>query len=77
MLLWGRFDWNSGCHGNIYALMGENKKKIFLSESTRPTALIFGMLQWLMVFYINCANYAPEVKFGHAPGSVVSIDLLL
>ena len=21
-----------------------------------------------MVLYINCANHAPEVKFGHAPG---------
>ena len=21
-----------------------------------------------MVFYINCANHAPGVKFGHAPG---------
>ena len=43
-------------------------KKIFFSETTRPTALIFGMLQWLMVLYINCAIHAPGVKFGHAPG---------
>ena len=47
--------------------MGKTKK-IFFSETTRPTALIFGMWQWLMVLYINCAIHAPEVKFGHAPG---------
>ena len=47
------------------------------SESTGLTALIFGMWQWrLVVHYINCANHAPVVKFGHAPGSIVSIDLL-
>ena len=48
-------------------------KKIFFSETTRPTALIFGMSQWLMALYINCAIHAPGVKFGHAPG----VDSLL
>ena len=43
-------------------------KKIFFSETTGPTALIFGMWQLLMVLYINCASHAPGVKFGHAPG---------
>ena len=43
-------------------------KKIFFSETTRPTALIFCMWQWLMVLYINCASHVPGVKFGHAPG---------
>ena len=43
-------------------------KKIFFSETTGPTALIFGMWQWVMVLYINCANHAPGVKFGYAPG---------
>ena len=47
--------------------MGKTKK-IFFSETTRPTALIFGMWQWLMVLYINCASHAPGVKFGHTPG---------
>ena len=42
-------------------------KKIFFSETTRPTALLFGMWQWLMVLYINCAIHAPGVKFGQAP----------
>ena len=63
-------------------LLWEKNSKIFFSETTGPTALIFGMWQWLMVLYINCASHAPGVKFGHAPGggggggSIVSIDLL-
>ena len=48
-------------------LLWEKNSKIF-SETTGPTALIFGMWQWLMVLYINCASHAPGVKFGHAPG---------
>ena len=48
-------------------LLWEKNKKIFFSETTGPTALIFGMLQWLMVLYINCAIHAPGVKFGQAP----------
>ena len=49
-------------------LLWEKNSKIFFSETTGPTALIFGMWQWLMVLYINCASHAPGVKFGHAPG---------
>ena len=49
-------------------LLWEKNSKIFSSETTGPTALIFGMWQWLMVLYINCASHAPGVKFGHAPG---------
>ena len=56
--------------------MGKTKK-IFFSETTRPTALIFGMWQWLMVLYINCASHAPGIKFGHAPGVDSFIDLQL
>ena len=48
--------------------MGKKLKNLFISETTGPTALIFCMWQWLMVFYINCANHVPGVKFGHAPG---------
>ena len=44
------------------------KSKIFFSETTVHTALIFCMWQWLIVLYINCASHAPGVKFGHAPG---------
>ena len=46
----------------------EKISKIFFSETTGHTALIFCMWQWLMVLYINCASHAPGVKFGHAPG---------
>ena len=49
-------------------LLWEKNKKIFFSETTGPTALIFCRWQWLMVLYINYANHAPGVKFGHAPG---------
>ena len=45
-------------------LLWEKKKNL----TTGPTALIFRTWQWLMVLYINCANHAPGVKFGHAPG---------
>ena len=48
--------------------IGKKLKKMFFSETTRPTALIFGIKQWLMVLYINCANHVPGVKFGHATG---------
>ena len=68
-------------------LLWEKKSKIFFSETTGPSALIFCMWQWLMVLYINCANHVPGVKFGHSPGVdslhrnrsrrlIVSIDLL-
>ena len=53
---------------SLHRLTMGKKKKIFFSEATGPTALIFCMWQWLMVIYINCANHAPGVKFGHAPG---------
>ena len=49
-------------------LLWEKNKKIFFSETTGPTALILCTWQWLMVLYINCANHAPGVKFGHATG---------
>ena len=49
-------------------LLWEKNSKIFFSETTGHTALIFCMWQWLMVLYINCASHAPGVKFGHATG---------
>ena len=42
--------------------------KIFLSEITRPRALIFGMQHYLMVLYQSCSNYFPGVKIGPALG---------
>ena len=62
---------------SLHRLTMGKKSKIFFSETTGPTALIFCMWQWLMVLYINCANHVPGVKFGHARGSIVSIDLQL
>ena len=53
---------------SLHRLTMGKKIKIFFSETTGPTAWIFGMWQWLMVLYINCASHAPGVKFGHAPG---------
>ena len=47
-------------------LLWEKNSKIFFSETTGPTALIFCMWQWLMVLYINYAIHAPGVKFGQA-----------
>ena len=43
-------------------------KKIFLSETTRPRTLIFGMMHYLVVFYQVCSNYTPGVKNGPSPG---------
>ena len=62
-----KFGHAPGVDSLLRLTMGK-KLKIFFSETTGPTALIFGMWQWLMVLYINCASHAPGVKFGHAPG---------
>ena len=62
---------------SLHRLTMGKKPKIFFSETTGPTALIFGMWQLLMVLYINCASHAPGVKFGHALGWIFSIDLQL
>ena len=35
------------------------------SETMRPTAYIFSMLQCLVVLYINPANHTPGVQIGH------------
>ena len=49
-------------------LQWDKTKNIFFSETTRTRASIFCMLQCLKVSNINCANHAPGVKVGHAPG---------
>ena len=49
-------------------LYREQHEKIFLSETTRPRALIFGMKQRLVDFYQVCSNYTPGAKNGPAPG---------
>ena len=46
----------------------EKHEKIFLSETTRPRALIFGMKHHLVDFYQVCSNYTLEPKVA-SPGS--------
>ena len=43
-------------------------KKIFLSETTRPRVLIFGMQYHLVYLYQVCSNNIPGAKNGSAPG---------
>ena len=46
--------------------MMEKTLKIFMSETMRPTAYIFGMKQFLAVPYICSANEVPGVQTGPA-----------
>ena len=41
------------------AYIGKNMEKIFLSETIRPRALIFGMQHDLVDLYQVCSNYTP------------------
>ena len=43
-------------------------EKIYLSETIRPRALIFGMEHNLVDLYIVYSNYAPRVEIGSTPG---------
>ena len=52
-------------------LYREQHVKIFLSETTRPRALVFGMKYHLVDLYQVCSNYSPGVKNGPVPGSHV------
>ena len=45
--------------------------KIFLSETTRPTALIFAMYHHLVDLYQVCSNNDPGVKNGPPQASHV------
>ena len=53
----------------------ENMKKIFLSKTIWPTALIFGMWHQLVDLYQVCSNYAPGAKNGPARGHMFYIGL--
>ena len=55
-------------HMFYIGLYREKHEKIFLSETTRFRALIFGMLHHLVDFYQVCPNYAPGAKSGPASG---------
>ena len=47
-------------------LYREQHEKIFLFETTRPRALIFGM--WYHLVYQVCSKYSPGANNGPAPG---------
>ena len=49
-------------------LYREKYKKIFLSETTRPRAMIFVMKHYLVVFYPVCSNYTHVAKNDPALG---------
>ena len=51
----------------VACLHRENMNKIFLSETTRPQALIFDMKHHLVDRYQIRSNYAPGTKHGSAP----------
>ena len=44
--------------------------KIFLSDTTRLRALIFGMQHHLVGLYQSCSNYAPWALNGPAQGNM-------
>ena len=52
-------------------LYREKHEKIFLSETSMPRALIFGMKHHLVDLYQVCSNYIPGAKNGPPPGSHV------
>ena len=52
-------------HMDLQKIFKMNKKKTFLSTTTRPIALIFGMEKHLVDFYQVCSNYAPMAKMVH------------
>ena len=49
---------NSGCHGN----WKKKTLKIFLSQTVRARAFIFGMYHHVVVSYQNTSNYGPGVE---------------
>ena len=55
-------------HMHYIDLYRGKHEKIFLSETTRPRAMIFGMKHYLVVFYQVCSNNTPRVKNGPTPG---------
>ena len=46
----------------------EKHEQIFLSDTIRPGALIFGMMHYLVVFYQICSNHTPGAKNGPTLG---------
>ena len=56
-----------GSHMFYVGLYRENLEKIFLSETTGPRVLIFGMLHYLVNLYQVCLNYMPGAKIWPTP----------
>ena len=52
-------------HMFYIVLYREKHEKIFLSETKRPRALIFGMKHHIVNIYQVCSNYIPGTKNGH------------
>ena len=50
-------------------LYREQHEKIFLSETTRIRALVFGMWYHLADLYQSCPNYSPGAKMAPPRGS--------
>ena len=50
-------------------LYGGKCEKNFLSETTRPRTLIFGIQHHLVDLYQVCSNYTPGAKNGPAPSN--------
>ena len=51
-----------------HALHRKTHEKVFLSETKRPRALIFGMKYHPVDLYQVCSNYTPGAKNGPTPG---------
>ena len=60
--------WGHLFYIGLYKVKHEN---IFLSETTRPRALIFGMKHLQVDLYQVCSYHAPGAKNGPAAGSHV------
>ena len=56
-------------------LYREQHEKIFLSETTRPRALIFGMQYHVVDLYQVCSNYSPGAKNWRPGGHMFYIGL--
>ena len=55
-------------HMIYLGLYWEKDETIFLSETTMPRALIFGINHHLVNLYHVCSNYISGAKNGNTPG---------
>ena len=62
-------------HMFYIGLYREKHETIFLSETTRPRALIFGKKHHLVNLYQVCSNYAQGAKWPHPRGHMFYIVL--